>query len=269
VPGTTRNAATLSRQELLRPNILFGDINQDFNNIGWAKYRALEMSANRRLSHDITAIVTYTWSQRRAATTLKSPYDALPTEDVDSNDRPHRVTISALWGLPFGPGKAIGGKTSGFAARLIEGWQYNVIGEITTGTPIGMNAAAIPQTDRFALPSDQQALSKWFDNSTRDNPRADGTFAWDVLGANDFRQSRFFFPDVRQDSKPIWSMSFFKNTRVGGRRVLQFRAEVFNVFNVRLYNGPNTDPTSANFGVVSNSQINFPRMGQLGLRLTF
>jgi hypothetical protein len=51
---------------------------------------------------------------------------------------------------------------------------------------------------------------------------------------------------------------------------LQFRAEVFNVFNTRLYGAPiSTDPTNANFGVVSNSQINFPRQGQIGVRLIF
>ena len=52
-------------------------------------------------------------------------------------------------------------------------------------------------------------------------------------------------------------------------KTLQFRAEVFNVFNTRLYGGPNTDPTSANFGVVTNSQINFARQGQIGLRFVF
>ena len=79
---------------------------QDFNNIGWAKYKALEMSANKRLSHHLSALVTYTWSSRRTATTLLNGWDDLPFEDIDSNDRPHRLTIAALWGLPFGPGKA-------------------------------------------------------------------------------------------------------------------------------------------------------------------
>ena len=74
---------------------------------------------------------------------------------------------------------------------------------------------------------------------------------------------------MRQDSKPIWAMSLFKNTHAGGNKIVQFRLEVFNVFNVRLYGGPNADPTSANFGIVSNSQINFPRQGQLGLRFMF
>ena len=65
-------------------------------------------------------------------------------------------------------------------------------------------------------------------------------------------------------------MSFFKNTRVGSGLTAQFRGEIFNVFNTRLYGGPiSTDPTSANFGIVSNSQINFPRQLQIGVRLGF
>jgi hypothetical protein len=267
LPGTPLNAATLTRNDLLRPNPLFQGINQDFNNIGWSTYKALEMSLNKRLSHGLLANVTYTWSQRLQATTLLNPYDEKPFEDLDPNDRPQRVTITALYNLPFGPGQRFGGHSTGLVARLIEGWQYNVIGEITSGTPIGMNGNAVPVATSFAV--NDQSLNKWFDTSTRANPRPDGTFAWDTnIGANDFRQSRLFIPDVRQDSKPIWSMSFFKNTRAGGNMTVQFRGEIFNVFNTRLYGSPiSTDPTNANFGVVSNSQINFPRQGQVGVRL--
>jgi hypothetical protein len=267
LPGTPLNNTTLTRNDLLRPNPLFQGINEDFNNIGWSTYDALEMSMNKRLSGGLLANVTYTWSARRQATTLLNPYDAKPYEDIDPNDRPQRVTITALYNLPFGPGRRFGGGTKGLTARLIEGWQYNVIGEISSGTPIGMNGSAVPVGTSFAV--DDQSLKKWFDTSTRANPRPDGTFAWDTnIGANDYRQSRLFFPDVRQDSKPIWSMSFFKNTGIGGGRTIQFRGEIFNVFNTRLYGGPiSTNPTDANFGVVSNSQINFPRQGQIGLRL--
>src|SRR5262249_36496235 len=144
----------------------------------------------------------------------------------------HRLTIAALWGLPFGPGKAVGGNSTGVVARLIEGWQYNVIGEITSGTPIGINSASVLLVDKGGLSSSGQNLSKWFDNSTRSTPRPDGTYAWDVQQTNDFRTPPLFLPDVRQDSKPQWSMSLFKNTRMG-TKVIQFRAELFNVFNVR------------------------------------
>ena len=60
-----------------------------------------------------------------------------------------------------------------------------------------------------------------------------------------------------------------KSFRTFKEQQFKISVEVFNVLNTRLYGGPNTDPTSANFGVVSTSQINFPRQGQLGLRLMF
>jgi hypothetical protein len=58
------------------------------------------------------------------------------------------------------------------------------------------------------------------------------------------------------------------------RMALQFgywnRFETFNVFNVRIYGGPNTNPNSANFGIIDTaSQVNFPRTIQLGLRMMF
>jgi hypothetical protein len=52
--------------------------------------------------------------------------------------------------------------------------------------------------------------------------------------------------------------------------VVQFRLETFNVFNVRVYGAPNTNPNSANFGIVDTaSQVNFPRTLQLGVRVQF
>jgi hypothetical protein len=165
------------------------------------------MSANKRLSHGLLATINYTYSRRRAATSLLNVYDDQPFEDIDSNDRPHRLTITALYALPFGPGQAFGGNTSGVTARLIEGWQVNLIGEVTSGTPIGMNSGAIPVADHFALPAGQQTLDKWFDTSTKSNPRPDG-YAWDVLGTNDSRGA--FSARRRRDSKPSWSISFFR-----------------------------------------------------------
>jgi hypothetical protein len=36
-----------------------------------------------------------------------------------------------------------------------------------------------------------------------------------------------------------------------------------------MYGAPNVTAANANFGTISNSQINFARTGQLGLRMTF
>jgi hypothetical protein len=154
---------------------------------------------------------------------------------------------------------------------LIAGWQFNAIGEIQSGRPLALNGNAVQLDPDVALPEDQQSFDKWFDNSSTslNNPRADGTFAWSVLGTNEYRVARQRFPDVNEPTEPQWSVSLFKNSTIG-RANLQLRIETFNVFNVRVYGAPNTNPASANFGVVDTaSQVNFPRTIQLGVRVQF
>ena len=115
----------------------------------------------------------------------------------------------------------------------------------------------------------QQTLDRWFDNSTRNNPHPDGSYAWDTLAPNAFRVAPFRMRDVRDPSVQTMSISLFKNTRVGANKNLQLRAELFNPFNTRYYGGPNTGITSPQFGKITPSQFNFPRQGQLGVRFVF
>ncbi len=269
VPATGLNNATVSRNQLLRPYPQFGDITLERLNIGRATYHALEAVATKRYSNGIMVAVNYTMMRMKEATGLLNTYDAEPFYDLSGNERRHRMTITGLIDLPFGPGRAIGGSTRGLVGGLIGGWQFNVIGEIQSGTPLGMNGDAILLEDDFSLGGDQ-SFDRWFDNSTRTNPRPDGTFAWDTRGTNDYRQSPFRFSNVRTPSVSQWSFSLFKNTRITPRVNMQIRIETFNVFNSRLYGGPNTNPTAADFGVINTaSQINFARTTQLGLRFQF
>ena len=180
--------------------------------------------------------------------------------------------ITALVDLPFGPNRPIGGNTRGIIAGLIGGWQLNTIGEIQSGRPLGLNSNAIQLNSDVALPKSEQSFARWFDNSSTalNNPRPDGSFAWSLLGPNDYRVVKQRFHDVNEPSEPQWSLSLFKNTRVGQTMNMQVRLEAFNVFNVRVYGAPNTNPNSANFGVVDTaSQVNFPRTLQLGVRVGF
>jgi hypothetical protein len=60
--------------------------------------------------------------------------------------------------------------------------------------------------------------------------------------------------------------SLIKNTDITERVILQLRAEMFNVFNRAQFNGPELNPTNANFGRIT-SAANLPRAIQLAARL--
>jgi hypothetical protein len=230
---------------------------------GYANYKAFEMVLAKRMSHGFQATVNYTLSRLTEATAYQNaPYDAngnpaVPFNDLSSIDRTHHVTITALYELPFGPGRAFGGNTSGAVARLIGGWQFNVLHEYETGTPTAMPSGILKPGCDPALPAGQQTLNKWFDVT-----------CFSSTPTNDFRTTPFRMSDVRDPSITNTAFSLFKSNSVGHMNV-QFRGELFNPFNIRIYGGPNTTITSSQFGRISPTQFNFPRTGQLGVRITF
>ena len=257
LPGTTINTSTVSRAQLLRPYPQFTGITMTLDNRGWSSYNGLEVVLNKRISHGLTAALNYTLSRQREATDyLNNGFEAVPFEDRASIDRTHHITSNFLYELPF------------HGNRLVEGWQVNFAYEWASGTPTTMPNGILRQKSA-KLPSGQQTLDHWFDNSTQSNPRADGGWAWDTNSANAFRVAPFRFLDIRDPSIQTAAVSVFKNTRLAGDKTLQLRFELFNPFNTRYYGGPNTTITSTQFGKITPNQFNFPRQGQLGVRFVF
>ncbi len=272
LPGTGSNGATISRGQLVRPMPHFGGITMNRLNLGTSYYNALEAAATKRYSNGVMLAVNYTWMKLEDQINFLNTYDAEPFRDLQGDQRRHRLVITALVDLPFGPGKPIGRETTGVLGMLIGGWQFNTIGEIQSGRPLALNNGAIMLDTDVQLDKSEQSFNRWFDNSSTalNNPRPDGTFAWSVLGQNDYRVVGLRFHGVNEPTAPQWSFSFFKTTPIGRGATLQIRIETFNVFNVRIYGAPNTNPTNAAFGIVdTGSQVNFPRTTQLGVRVAF
>jgi hypothetical protein len=62
--------------------------------------------------------------------------------------------------------------------------------------------------------------------------------------------------------------SVFNSFMIRERIKAQFRAEALNATNTPYFGNPGTTLTNPSFGVIT-SQINYPRLVQLGLRFTF
>jgi hypothetical protein len=104
------------------------------------------------------------------------------------------------------------------------------------------------------------------------------SFAPDVLGQEGNANRRFFHgPGINN-----WDFAVLKNTQLTERLNLQFRAELFNIFNHAEFITPsglvsyscstatNTSTcsqTAGNFGQITSAAA--PRIGQLSLKLNF
>jgi len=197
----------------------------------------------------------------------------------------HQFLANALYQLPFGRGRSYwnGG---GWASHLISGWQVGTIFKYTSGDPLSITSGrgTYNRNDRSAsntvdvdLTRDEiQAIAGvhstssgvfYFDpdlapGSTSDpssviflNPQA-GTIG--SLGLSSVIGPRFINVDF----------STIKKTRITETMNVEFRAEIFNLFNNVNYANPELDVNSANFGRIT-SIVDRPRLMQFAIRLNF
>ena len=268
---------TVRRKQLLRPFPQYQQILAIRRPYGDASYQSMTGRFEKRYSQGITMSLAYTLSKTISSTGESNTwvvgpsnalYDPKYNRSHEANDTPHRLVISHVYELPFGKGKRW--VQSGLANWVLGGWQWNGITVLQTGRPILITAPdntglldfsyTNGRADRLKSGALQGggSLDKWFD-TTSFKSAAPFTVPTDSLSQ----------PDLRGPGRKSFDMSLFKNTRVRERFNVQFRAEMFNLFNSPFFEARNqtTDVTNPDFGrVLSGSQ---PRNIQFGVRVVF
>jgi hypothetical protein len=253
---------TTSRGSLLRPWPEFGSVNF-VTNTGYSWYHALQIQVERRYSHGFTFQGSYTFSKAMEAVQYLNPVDPSPYESIGAFDRPHRVTMSGIWDIPFGRGRAYGASLPGAVQFLAGGWQLNGIVLRQAGAPLGFgNVIFNGDIKSIPLPKDQRSVSQWFNVNAGFN-----RVASQQLDQN-LRTFPLLFSGIRSDGRASWDFSAIKNFAIRESVGLQFRAEVYNAWNHANFSGPNTSPTSSAFGQVTGTASE-PRNWQFSLKLKF
>ncbi len=261
---------------------------------GNSRYNALQIDVTRRLTQGLQFRANYTWSKNldmnsglTGAQAQNQAQMIMDRTDVSRDWGPsalnvkNQATFSASYQLPFGRGRRYLNSTSGFAEKLVGGWQVNEIATILSGFPftpqVGADRSGDGDTrnpDRpnvntsFTGPAILGTQTQWFNPSAFSVPAA-GT--WGNLGRGVYTGPGLGDLDL----------SVFKNTRLTERMNLQFRAEIFNLFNRTNLGSPNAivfvnNGTAAapNYGVSPSAGLittlaTTPRQVQFGLKLMF
>ena len=190
-------------------------------------------------------------------------YDRQASRSVDPTDVARRAVISVLYELPFGEG------LSGAAKKLLSGWQINSVGVMQTGVPLIVRGADNEQANRPNSTGESAKLSnptreRWFNTDVFVNPPL---YTYGDLGR--------VLPDVRTPGTVNFDLSLMKDTFVGERLNIQFRAEAFNFMNQVNLRAPNTSFSagadglnrSATFATIASARD--ARVVQFGLKLIF
>jgi Carboxypeptidase regulatory-like domain/TonB dependent receptor len=247
-----------------------------------SNYNALQTTFKQRLTRGLNLYAAYTWSKSiddasngvysgtRGVSFPQDSHNLRAERAVSVFDLRHRFTLNFMYDVNF-----LAGLFSSLPKRLTEGWQLGGIYTGQSGSPITPflsvdNSGTAELNDRPNLVGDPNSgprrPTEWFNEAAFALPAGQtfGTSPRNVIIGPNYHSVDF---------------SMNKLTRVTERFSLQFRAEIFNLFNRANLSLPNVDFNSTSFGAISetpdvtagNPRLaeGGPRVIQFGLKVIF
>ena len=287
IPVGTLSAATVKEGQLLLPFPQYTGVSESGGYLGNATYHALQMKVEKRFSEGGTVLAAYTFSKLISdvesltswldtgvgTTSLQDPNNLRAEKALSGFDSRQRLTLSYALDLPIGKGKKYlnGGNTA--VQHMTSGWTMSGTSTFQQGFPLALTASpnvtgfnlglrpnVVPGCNPVVSGSAQSRLNDWF------NPACFTVPAAYTLGNESRTDSRLRGPGIAN-----YNFSLFKKTAITERFNLEFRAEIFNLFNRVQFAQPNAGITTAanpTTGYITN-QLNQPRLIQLAMRLIY
>ncbi len=248
----------------------------NFGDDGWlttvanSNYNALQFSLRHTTSR-LTFFASYTYSKSMDNSSSVgdkelNPFNQRLSKGLSYYDITHNFVLSYIFALPFD--KLAGGSRP----RLTSGWKLVGITRFTTGLPVVLSE----YDDNSLLGISGSAAANWFDtpdflggNLKFTNPRTGKTyfdtslFTTEQLGHLGTANRDFFHGPGFNN----FDVSLQKDLRLTESKLLEFRAEFFNIFNHAQFSNPSGNITSGIFGLVTSARD--PRIGQFAIKFLF
>lgn len=269
--ATTGNAASR------RPFPQFGSAHE-VTSIFHSNYHGLQTALTHRLARGLSFQTSYTWSKAIDDTTAPTAFFLFPgqtsrVQDIrnvhldrglSAFDLRHRFVTSFVYELPFfrHRGDAL--------YHVLGGWRLSGIFNAQSGRPFTVRDSSDPNRDGDGnsdrtnlirdpnLPSNQRTPQRWFDTSAFQRFTTAQAPVHGTAGRN----------IVFSDGVVNFDAGLAKQFRFTERTSLEFRWEVFNVFNHPNFGVPDNDFNSPNFGRVFRTATP-ERIMQFGLKFLF
>ena len=289
--GSSLNGSTLQQYLLYVPYPEFTSVTDQYVPTGSALYNALQLSANKALSHHFEIQGNFTFSKIMDQNVYLNPqqYGSTPTRYQDQQPN----ILANLWGTyhfselkgkRFIEREALGGwKLQGvlraYNAILINnpgstgGSQY---GTSQTYTQLANPKLAYRSYGRYfntcyqnssgalvyTTVSGSGSIVPGCDSTNNNIPafRANPSFTLNNIGP---------YMNLRELVHPLMDASLFKTFQIHESTNFEIRGEFFNALNTPNFGVPGTTPGSSSYGVVTMTQANDPRLVQITARLNF
>jgi len=278
--GSTRPFPTLPATSAIlppqcttpHPACAFGNINQ-VNSNGSSNYNALWVTLNKHFSHGLQFLSSYTYSKSLDYNSLstgetyiiQNAYNPRGDYGPSEFDVRQRFVVSGFYQLPFN------------ANRLVSGWEVGTVIQAQSGNPLNPTMSITTPISLTVRPDVTGPIrvtgdpAGWFGKSAVFATE----FASPCVGTT-CHPGNLSRNAVTGPSFVNTDFSVIKNTKLTEKVNLQFRGELFDVFNHPNFGNPGLtfSPTSTTFGVITSTR--FPtgdfgsaRQIQFALKLKF
>jgi hypothetical protein len=238
--------------------------------IAHSNYNSFQALFEKRFSHGLQFQASYTFSKSLDnASSFESALNPLnfnSTYGLSNYDARHRFVFNYVWDLPVP-------KYDGLKGKLLDGWEASGILTFQSGFPI-----------RITSQDDIEQLDTTFDFEAPGQPNLTGPFK-----THDPRKDGFVFDPGLFTNNTVAAgtignaprsiccgpgingtdMSFSKQTRFSERWLMEFRADIFNVWNhAQFYS---VDGNISNLGGTFGQPLHIrdPRLVQFALKFRF
>jgi hypothetical protein len=271
----------------LRPYRGYGAINvREWT--GYNDYQSIQLGLNRRFSRGFAFGVAYTGMKRKQLTTfdpfLSEEQNRARNYNYSNNagnqSRPHTLVLNYNWELP----RASTRWNNAFSRILLDGWQVSGVTVMQNQPRMGFDYAftGAPTNDLSGNGYARRVTLVCDPNLPRGERTFDRQFRTECVQPGGGPNDPYYMGTSTNDEyhPPGFinhDLTFFKNFAIG-TRMLQFRAELYNAFNLTQYEAVDRSAvfnyatgaqTDTNFGRVTGVRGSTNRVVQLGVRFTF
>jgi hypothetical protein len=287
--------ATIAKSTLAQTFPAYGGLTEVARNDGKTWYNSLQIAYEVRARKGLNLIVAYTLSKQIDQAGWNDVYTNTMQRGLIQFDRTHLLTTTAVYELPFGPGKRVLGNSGRALGRIVGGWELNWMVTYSSGKPWALPNGLYLRESKNPSIDWNQARVWGVQTSTKGGVTAacvarmnnDGSITMQPFSVNAgctdyaFLGTPTYAPRyipsydgrLRGMSQQNVDMSLNKTTKIAERARIQFRAEAFNLLNHYYVDrqGFVNDLNSALFGSLDKATVgtlntNAPRQVQLGVK---
>jgi Carboxypeptidase regulatory-like domain len=257
-------------------------------------YNSLQAKLEKRFANGLSLLAAYTYSKNlgtadgNVSGNFQNIYDVQASRGPVAFDRTHQLSISYLYDLPFGKGRPFMGNAGALSDAFIGGWEVSGVVSAQSGLAFTPNLS-FDQTNAGS-PSPRPNMIANPQNFSFD------TSAQAALGCSQpghqtldcfYNQAAFALPALapgqtfarlfgntangvlRGPDLVNFDFSTMKNFKLTERWTLQFRAEMFNIFNHPNFALPGNTVDEPGGASISSTIPDNQREIQFALKLLF